>query len=252
MLKLYHRWGSTCSKRVRIALAEKNIEWEGRIMSAEDERQNLESWYIELNPNGVVPTIDHDGRILYESCVILEYLEDVFPDPSLRPEDPLERAMMRIWLDKAETVLHKNINIISHNARHSAAATGISDELWMENAKKYPKLEYRAERMRRGQFGISAEEEAHAEAVLAELMDEMEAALSKHAWLAGKTCSLADISVTPYIERFAANGLERLVDWSIRPAVGDWWGRMIARPAYAEGMQLDRVGGDGAATKKES
>lgn len=239
MLKLYHRWGSTCSKRVRICLAEKGLDWEGRIMSAEGERENLEPWYIKLNPNGVVPTIDHNGRILCESCVILEYLDDVFPEIPLRPADPYDRAMMRIWLDKAEFVVHKNINVISHNRRHSAAASGVDEATWLKQAEKYPKLDYRTERIRRVHEGVSTEQEAHAEACLAELMDEMEATLSNHPWLAGDEFSLADISITPYIQRFEVNGLTRLIDWSTRRAVGNWWRRVTARPSYEEGMRLD-------------
>lgn len=239
MLKLYHRWGSTCSKRVRICLAEKGLDWEGRIMSAEGERENLEPWYIKLNPNGVVPTIDHNGRILCESCVILEYLDDVFPEIPLRPANPYDRAMMRIWLDKAEFVVHKNINVISHNRRHSAAASGVDEATWLKRAEKYPKLDYRTERIRRVHEGVSAEQEAHAEACLAELMDEMEATLSSHPWLAGDEFSLADISITPYIQRFEVNGLTRLIDWSTRRAVGNWWRRVTARPSYEEGMRLD-------------
>lgn len=239
MLKLYHRWGSTCSRRVRICIAEKGLEWESRVISALEERENLEPWYIELNPHGVVPTIDHDGRILYESCVILEYLDDVFPEVPLRPADFHDRAVMRIWLDKAEFVAHKNVNVLSHNRRHSPAARGVDKDTWLRNAEKYPKVDYRKERIRRFHEGVSEEQEAHAEACLAELVDEMEAALSEQPWLAGGEYSLADISITPYIQRFEANGLSRLVDWTVRPAVGRWWRRITARAAYEEGMRLD-------------
>ncbi len=239
MLKLYHRWGSTCSKRVRICLAEKGLEWEGRIMTAVEERENLEPWYIDLNPNGVVPTLEHDGRILIESCVILEYLDDVFPEVPLRPAAAYDRATMRIWLDKAEFVAHKNVNVLSHNRRHSSTASGVDRDTWLRNAEKYPKFEYRQERIRRFHEGVSAEQENFAEACLAELMDEMDAALSKSPWLAGDEYSLADISITPYIQRFEANELTRLVDWTVRPAVGEWWRRITARPSYEEGMRLD-------------
>ena len=239
MLKLYHRWGSTCSRRVRICIAEKGLEWESRIMSALEERENLEPWYIGLNPHGVVPTIDHDGRILYESCVILEYLDDVFPEAPLRPADFHDRAVMRIWLDKAEFVAHKNVNVLSHNRRHSPAASGVDMDTWLRNAEKYPKVDYRKERIRRFHEGVSEEQEAHAEACLAELMDEMEAALSERPWLAGGEYSLADISIAPYIQRFEANGLSRLIDWTARPAVGRWWRRITARASYEEGMRLD-------------
>ncbi len=112
MLKLYHWWSSTCSRRVRIGLAAKGLEWESVYVNLRT-LENLEPWYVKLNPNGVVPTLDHDGRIVIESNFILEYLDDVWPNAPLRPEDPYERARMRIWMDKFEHVLHRNVNVIS-------------------------------------------------------------------------------------------------------------------------------------------
>ena len=52
--------------------------------------------YLKINPRGVVPTLVHDGKVVRESNVILEYLEDAFPAHPLRPEDPFERAEMRL------------------------------------------------------------------------------------------------------------------------------------------------------------
>lgn len=186
-----------------------------------------------------MPTLDHDGKIVIESCVILEYLEDLFPDVRLRPEDIYERANMRLWLDKSENVLHKNINVISHNRFHTRGIAGMSDEEKVEMAVRYPKLGRRTERLRRYRDGVSTEEEELAEALLAELMDEMEAILSRRPWLAGPDFSLADISITPFFERFHVNELARLIDWTARPAVGDWWRRIQERPSYEEGMRLD-------------
>lgn len=239
MLTLYHMWTSTCSKKVRITLAEKQLDWESRFVKGGAARENLEPWYVKLNPNGVVPTLDHDGKIIIESCVILEYLEDLFPEVRLRPEDPFERAMMRLWLDKSEHVVHKNINIISHNRFQAARMAALSDEKKVEMAGRYPKLELRTERLRRYREGVAPEEEALAEGLLAEAMDEMEATLSHSPWLAGAEFSLADISITPFIERFHVNKLEALTDWDARPAVGDWWQRIQARPSYESGMRLD-------------
>jgi len=240
MLTLYHFWTSTCSKKVRISLAEKDLEWESRpLVGAGPGRENLQPWYLAINPNGVVPSLDHDGTIIIESCVILEYLEDMFPEHPLRPEDPAKRAAMRIWLDKSESVVHRNINIISHNRFRAARMAKLSDEEKMAMAEKYPRVAMRAEQIRRFRDGVSPEEEALAEANLAECMDDMEAALSKQPWLAGEEFSLADIAITPFIERFYINEREKLIDWSARPAVGDWWARVQARASYATGMALD-------------
>jgi glutathione S-transferase len=91
MLELYHGEGSVCARKVRLTLAEKGIrDWVGRIVDlAKGEQTRPE--YLELNPKGVIPTVVHDGRVITESTVICEYLEDVFPEPRLRPQDPLAR-----------------------------------------------------------------------------------------------------------------------------------------------------------------
>jgi glutathione S-transferase len=238
MLKLYHMWTSTCSKKVRLVLAEKNLEWESRAMSTDPAPETLEPWYLKINPNAVVPSLDHDGRIVIESCVILEYLDDVFPDPPLRPADYVDRATMRVWLDKSESVVHKNINVLSHNRFMATALAGKTLEQKLAMANRYPKLGMREERLRRYREGVSAEEEQLAESLLAELMDEMDATLSRQLWLAGDGFSLADIAITPFIERFKVNRLAALIDWSKRPAVGDWWRRITSRPSYEKGMAL--------------
>ena len=140
MLKLYHMWPSTCSKKVRICLAEKQIDWESVVIKTSPGPENLEAWYVALNPNGVVPTLDHDGNIIIESCVILEYLEDVFPEIRLRPEDPVARARMRVWLDRSESILHKYINVLSHNRFMSRYLAHLSLEDKLAMAGRQPRI----------------------------------------------------------------------------------------------------------------
>ena len=117
----------------------------------------------------------------------------------------------------------------------------LSKEEQIEMCKRYPRVEMRNERIRRYTDGVSREEEIQAEAALAEVLDDMEALLADQPWLAGNEYSLGDISITPFLERFEHNGLTALMDWKTRPAVGDWWERIQARPSYAEGMQLERA-----------
>ena len=97
MLELYHYDRSTAAQKIRIALAEKALEWESRIVNTKvGVREHLKPEYLRLNPRGLVPTLVHDGHPIRESQVILEYLEDAFPEHSLRPENPVERAEMRL------------------------------------------------------------------------------------------------------------------------------------------------------------
>ncbi|XP_024532091.1 uncharacterized protein LOC112346743 [Selaginella moellendorffii] len=82
-----------------MCLAEKGLPWESVHVDI-FRFENYEPAYTKLNPKAVVPTLDHDGRILIESNVILEYLEDQFPQVRLRPEDAYECAMMRLWREQ--------------------------------------------------------------------------------------------------------------------------------------------------------
>ena len=97
MLELYNFAQSTCSLKVRICLAEKRLEWlDRRLVSRNND--HLKPEYLKLNPSGVVPTLVHDGIPIIESSVILQYLDEAFPEVPLTPDDIVEKARMRAWL----------------------------------------------------------------------------------------------------------------------------------------------------------
>ena len=70
---------STCSQKVRLALWEKDITFEERHVDHKN-REHLSDWYLKLNPNGVVPTMTDGDDVIIDSSVILEYLEEVYPE----------------------------------------------------------------------------------------------------------------------------------------------------------------------------
>jgi glutathione S-transferase len=83
--------------RARITLAEKGIAYD----AVEIDLQDRPGWLYEKNPLGRVPVYEEDeGLVLPESEVIMEYLEERFPDPGLWPADPAERALGRLWLKR--------------------------------------------------------------------------------------------------------------------------------------------------------
>ena len=84
MLELWHTANSTCSQKVRIALAEKGLAWTSHHLNLRAFEQ-LSPAFLALNPAGMVPVLRHDGRVLRESLAINEYLDEVFPAPALRP-----------------------------------------------------------------------------------------------------------------------------------------------------------------------
>jgi len=105
-ITLYHDVPSTNSDRVKIALAEKGLSWEGvRISLAKREQKNPE--FLKLNPYGKIPVLVEDGKVLFESCIINEYLDEKYPNPPLMPKDFWARGRARTLVDYAINYLHE-------------------------------------------------------------------------------------------------------------------------------------------------
>jgi glutathione S-transferase len=88
--------------RVRIVFAEKGLGYD----TVEIDLSDRPVWLYAKNPSGTVPVLEEDGGlVLPESLVIMEYLEERFPEPPLWPADPAERAFGRLWLDRFDVRL---------------------------------------------------------------------------------------------------------------------------------------------------
>jgi len=92
-LTLYDYWSSSSAYRVRIALAIKGVPYRRVVIRRLDGSQELD--YFAVNPQGFVPTLEHQGIRLIQSTAIIEYLEERWPDPPLLPAGPEERARVR-------------------------------------------------------------------------------------------------------------------------------------------------------------
>jgi glutathione S-transferase len=93
--------------RTRLVLMHKGVDF----ALTEIDLSNKPDWFAEVSPYGKVPSIRHDGRIVYESAIINEYLDEVFPAPALMPTDSHVRATARIWVDYGNT----RFNVASFN-----------------------------------------------------------------------------------------------------------------------------------------
>jgi len=94
MLTLYDAARCPYCARVRITLAEKDVEYE----AIEIDLADRPAWIYEKNVTGRVPVVEEDGWILPESAVIMEYLEERYPEPPLLAADPADRALARLWI----------------------------------------------------------------------------------------------------------------------------------------------------------
>ena len=113
--ELYYSWYSICSEKVLICLFEKDLPFEGRHVDLFDFDQ-VKDDYLSINPAGVVPTLVDGGRPIPESTIINEYLEDVAPQPSLRPRDPYRCAEMRAWVHRFQDIVFPAVGLLSQVA----------------------------------------------------------------------------------------------------------------------------------------
>lgn len=194
-LQLYYAPASTFAQRTRVVLLEKGIDF----TATEVDFQHKSPEFLQISRYGKVPAIKHGDVELYESAIINEYLEEVFPEPPLLPSDPAKKAIARIWIDYANTRLAPAFN-----------------------------------KFLRGKDG-QEQEQGHREFLESLLYLEQEG-LSKLSgegsyWL-GEQLSLVDISIYPWFERLPV--LEHFRQFTLpaeTPRLQAWWQKLRDRPS---------------------
>ncbi|MEH2293258.1 glutathione S-transferase family protein [Nostoc sp.] len=182
-IQLYFAKASTFSQRTRVVLLEKGIDF----TPIEIDLQKKPDEYTQISHYGKVPAIKHGDVEIYESAIINEYLDEVFPEPPLLPRDPAAKAIARIWIDYANTRLVPAFN-----------------------------------KLLRGKDG-QEQEQGRREFTEALLYIEQEG-LGKGDYLLGDQFSLVDISFYPWFERLPL--LEHFRKFRLpaeTPRLQTWW-----------------------------
>lgn len=226
---LYHGWTSSASRRVRLFLEEKGLTYESHEIDLATQQQHSPE-YLRINPNGVVPAIVHDGRVLHESSTICEYLDDLFADPPLRPSDPYDRALMRNWVRHVDGLIG---NLIRFNWRHrlQKRASAMSDDELQQMIARIPSQERREAWLRVARNPYTEAELDEARANLRAMVGKMEAMMAG-GWLVGRQYSLADIAVVPFVVRISEEIAPDSLTRKMNPKVAAWWEAIQARPAF--------------------
>jgi glutathione S-transferase len=238
--KLYNAPQSTCSQRVRFVLNAKRLPFaeEKLDLLAGDQ---LKPEYLALNPNGVVPTLDHDGNIVIDSSVIIEYLDEVEPGvSSFTPRDPAKRAAMRSLMRFIDEMPAAAVRVPTFNLAFLPRFAAMSEEEFVAFAESKP---LRKEFMlAMGRKGFPQKDMESAMARLRRTYERMEREIGKSGgpWLLGKDITLADVAVMPAIVRMADLG--RQTDWADLPRITEWYERIRAhaafKPTYYSGSLL--------------
>ncbi len=134
-MKLYTYFRSSAAFRVRIALNLKSVSHESvRIDLRAGESQQSKPAYLAVNPQGLVPALEANGATLCQSLAILEYLEEVYPEPPLLPRAPLERAQVRAMALAIACDIHplNNLRVLNY-LRSLLGATDDAVKAWYRN-----------------------------------------------------------------------------------------------------------------------
>ena len=192
---LYDAIPSSNSDRVKIALHEKGLAYE-RVTLDLAKKEQKRPEFLKLNPYGKVPVINDNGQILFELCIINEYLDEQYPNPPLMPKDPYLRGRGRVLVDYSLNYLH--------------------EPYW---ALRGEMLKKESER------NIAVmEEKRH---VLRNLLQYLEEALGDKSYFLGEI-SLTDIDVLPRFLRMESYGA---LPTPSLPRIGAWLKRIKERPS---------------------
>jgi len=231
MIELYHFALSTCSQKVRLVLAEKNLEFVSHEVDLMSGAQH-DPEYVKLNPQHVVPTLVHDGAVLIESTLINEYLEDAFPDPPMRPASPRERHAARLWTKRLDDDVHAATGVVTFAIGPRRLLLQQPAEVREANIDAMPDPKARAARRSVIEHGVEAPEFASAFDEMLTLLDEVDAALLPGGWLSGSAFGLADAAILPYVLRLDHLAMTPLLASTVRPGLSDWYERVRARPSF--------------------
>jgi len=229
MLKLYSFGPAANSLKPTLTLYEKGLAFEHKLLNPAKFEHHTE-WYKAVNPRGQVPALEDYGRIVTESTVICEYLEDAHPtELRLRPEDSYDVAMMRIWTKWVDEYFCWCVSTIGWHRHVSKMVGGLSDDAFEAQVAKIPIPEQQV-KWRRAREGFPRDlldEETRKVGVSVRRLDDH---LRDNQWLAGGVYSLADIC------NFAiANGMQHgfaeLVNREDTPGLLRWIEEINERPA---------------------
>ncbi|MDP6173097.1 MAG: glutathione S-transferase family protein [Rhodospirillales bacterium] len=243
-VELYHFWSSVCSVKARMALAEKGVEWESRYIDLFRFDQ-MEPEYLAINPDGVVPTLVHDGQVIRESSNIIEYVDDAFDGPPLKPDDPIfvarMREFMRLCDDKFPAiVLPTYVKYILPKLLNRWGEKELAHQATRRPLEFYKDVHGRGIR---GELSQAELDQCHA--TIESILDRMEEMLGGGAWLAGDRITLADISVAPYFFRLLALGQDGMWAAHTRSRVHDWYERLAPLESYQTAVNWPDETGQG-------
>ncbi|SIS82914.1 glutathione S-transferase family protein [Neptunomonas antarctica] len=240
-LTLHHHPLSVCSMKVRLALEEKGLDWSSNVIDIVREQEQLEPWYVKLNSNGVIPTLEfHNGEteVVTNSASIIRFIASLPESNSLLPTNNRDLQLMNKLIDLADEV---DLQILSY-ARHPSMEKSekILDariDKSLSLAEQHPELKSnylacaaRSEKSKT--FRVDAKHIKDIEQSAEESLSVAEKQLNGNAFLLGDIYSLADVIWTVVLSRLDLLGYTDWINGHNFPLLGSYYQRAQDRKSF--------------------
>ena len=200
MRTLYHLWLNPFSRKVRIGLAEKNLEFNMKVEQVWERRPE----FLALNPSGEVPVlVEPDHTVLSDSWAICEYLEEQLPEPNLLGKKPHERAEVRRLVSWFDRKFDREVTELLVNEKVMKRFLGMGEP----NSRTIR----------------AAQQNIHIH------LNYITFLTDRRHWLAGEELTLADIAAASHISAVDYLGD---VPWSDYKSASRWYARIKSRPSF--------------------
>lgn len=237
MLEVYTWEVNSNSGKPLIFLKEKGVEFDFHYVDITKFEQHRPE-YLELNPQGTVPTVVHDGKVMTESTQALQYLDRALPGPVFTPEDPLERYRMRWWATHGVSWA-ASLSVLGWHAFLGPMLRNMDENKLNELLERIPNKQRQIAWSTAARSTFTEEQLQDARDGVAAGVQMMESRLCESPYFAGGDYSIADMVVfanayaLPMMHDYAASD-------DISPCFMDWLKRIYRRPAIAEAFKLGR------------
>ena len=236
-----HYSGSSCSQKLRIFLNLKGIPWQSHVVDLHA-NENFQSWFLGVNPRGLVPVLVHDGAVHIESNDIIGYLEKTFPEPRLVPAGHENEVAALL---KHEDDLHLDLRTLSFRfvfappgppkpaaALQNYAANGSGTVRGAKDPEKAVQIAFWERAAREGFTDQAAR--ASAQRFRTEF-DALNKRLAEHPYLIGDALSVLDIAWFIYTHRLSLGGFPIA---RLHPHVDAWYRKLLARQEFAKEVAM--------------
>jgi GSH-dependent disulfide-bond oxidoreductase len=229
MLTLYHWEPNANSGKPMLALAEKGVEYRSHYLDLLKFDQHQPD-YLRINPDGTIPALVHGARVLTESTPMMEYIDEQFAGPPLRPRQPRELWRMRWWMRYFDAYFAPSLSMIGWSIFVGPAARQRDPQELRAAIDRIP-LESRRVAWRKALFNeFTAEELTESRRRVSFAIGVLEKHLTEHTWIAGETYSLGDINGFNLGYALPLSQPERCNDEQT-PRIMEWLRKIYERPA---------------------